>query len=109
MDANDSYNMPPEEESIDLRKWIGKILVNWYWFVLTVGIFGGGAWVYTKYLVRTYQVQATLMVKKTRQAVGAQALYNSLNLGSGPSYQDNEIQILKSWSLARRTLEELDF
>ena len=110
METNDSNNLPPlEEEFFDFRKWMGKILSNWYWFVLTVGLFGGGSWIYTKYLVRTYQVQATMIVKTNKQAVGAEALYNSFNLGSGPSFPENEMQVLKSWKMARNTLNQLNF
>lgn len=107
-DPNNSQQLP-DEEFFDFRKGIGKILSNWYWFVLTVILFGGGSWIYTKYLVKTYQVQATMIVKTNKKAVGAEALYNTMNLGSGPSFPENELQVLKSWTMARNTIDHLDF
>ena len=104
-----NHYIPQEEESFDLRKWIGKILVNWYWFVLSVVILGGASWIYTKYLVRTYRVESTILVKDEKGDVGAEILFNEFNFGSSGWYMDNELLLLKSWALARRTLDQLNF
>ena len=37
------------EETLDMRKWVGKLLANWYWFVLSVIVFGGGAYMPVSY------------------------------------------------------------
>ena len=32
--------MAQENQEIDIRKWVFRILRNWYWFVICCGAFG---------------------------------------------------------------------
>jgi capsular exopolysaccharide synthesis family protein len=96
-------------ESIDLRKWAGKILVNWYWFVLSVVLIGGVSFVYTKLSAPKFQVSATLLVMDDKKGVGGVQLFQGMDMFGQQKNIQNEIGRLKSWALARRTLEEVKF
>jgi len=98
----------PEENPIDLLKWLGKILSVWYWFVISILVFGSSAYFYTKYQEPIYEVESTILIKDNNKALGAEVLFNYFDFGSS-GYLENEIQRLKSWSLARRTLGMLNF
>ena len=52
------------EDSFDIRLWLGRILANWYWFVISVVVFGGAAYLKTSYTDRVDQVQAKLMISQ---------------------------------------------
>ncbi len=105
-----NYNLPnPSEETIDLRKWIGKLFANWYWFVICVIVFGSGAYILTKYLEPSYQAQATLVIKDESKNLGSDALFKDLQMFGKSTNLQNEIGVIKSWSLARRTLDQLNF
>lgn len=99
----------PQDESIDIRKWTGKLLSKWYWFIISVVLLVAAAYVYTRFLEPKYKVEATLLVKQERQSLGAEAIFSDMNLFGNYTNIQNEIGILQSWSLARRTLDNLGF
>lgn len=107
MSDTQPFNPDFADESIDLRKWIGKILINWYWFVISVAVFGAGAYFMTRYTVPQYQVSATLMVQGQKSA--GEQLFQGMGMYGQQKNISNEIAILKSWTLARRTLGQLNF
>jgi tyrosine-protein kinase Etk/Wzc len=98
-----------QEETIDLRKWLGKLMINWYWFVLSIVILGSAAYLRTRYTEPSYSVGATLLIKDETKSMGAEALFAEMDLFGSKSNIQNEIGILKSWTLTRRTLQELNF
>jgi tyrosine-protein kinase Etk/Wzc len=107
----DNLSFQPEqpEESIDLRKWAIKLLSNWYWFVLSAALFGSIAFVYTRNSTPKYTVSSTILLQQEQNSLsGAGSLLDG-DLFGQISNKENERDILKSWSLARRTLENLNF
>ncbi len=106
---NDIQHFPQDstEESIDLRKWAGKILANWYWFVFSLIIFGGAAFLFTRYSVSKYHVESTLLVQENQKSAGGVALFQDMDLFGERKNIQNEIGMIKSWTMARRTLGEL--
>ncbi|MCX6224041.1 MAG: polysaccharide biosynthesis tyrosine autokinase [Bacteroidia bacterium] len=108
MNDTQQFNREPAEESIDLRKWAGRILTNWYWFVLSVAIFGSSAYLLTRYSVPQYYVQATLLVQQDKKSAGGIQLFQDMDLFGQQKNIQNEIGIVKSWTLARRALGELN-
>ena len=46
-----------QEESINLKKYLYMILANWYWFVITVFVGLGAAWLINRYTTPVYQVK----------------------------------------------------
>ncbi len=107
---NDNSLPTPEriEESIDLRKWAGRILANWYWFAISVFLIGTAAWLYTRYSVPRYHVTASLLVKDDKNQAGTLQLFQDMDLFGSQKNIQNEIGILRSWTLARRTLGQLN-
>jgi tyrosine-protein kinase Etk/Wzc len=99
----------PQEGNIDLRKWLGKLLINWYWFLLSVVILGSSAYFVTRFTEPSYNVSATLLIKDETKSMGAEALFADMDLFGSKSNIQNEIGILKSWTLTRRALQELNF
>lgn len=98
----------PADESFDLRKWIGKIIFNWYWFALSLLIFGGGAYMITKYTERIYRVQAKIMVNQPQNAAQNFVLQD-FGIIQPTNRITDEIQLLKSWTLNRRVLDNVNF
>jgi uncharacterized protein involved in exopolysaccharide biosynthesis len=109
MAENQNYTQDSAEETIDLRKWAGKILINWYWFAISVALFGGGAFLITRYIEKQYVVQATIIVKQDKKSMGTEALFKNLDLFGDQKNVKNEIGILNSWSVVRRALDEVNF
>lgn len=97
-----------QEELIDIRSWILRILKNWYWFVLSCAICGaiGGY----KYLTTTpkFKVDASIMLRSGDDSFAAFDLVSSM-IGIGDSkVADDEVELLVSRDLMLQTIDELD-
>ncbi len=110
--TNDRNNaILPEEETLDIKKIIFRVLANWYWFAISafIGLFG--AYLVNRYTDKIYEVTASVIVRDEDQSktyVGAEQLIQSLRLVKNTKSVQNEIGILQSYSLARKTVEELE-
>jgi capsular exopolysaccharide synthesis family protein len=97
-----------EDDGINIKKYLFKILVNWYWFVLS--IFAGLTIAYfvNRYSEELYSVNASIIVKDMSDASGVESiLYEIFGRRMRKSIVENEISILKSYKLAQKTLQEL--
>ena len=102
-----------QEESLDLKKYFFLILANWYWFVISVFIGLGVAWLVNRYTKPTYRATASLILSENDRGRGGLTGYENLIPGM-EIYRTrtmiaNEMEVLKSYSLASRTLGELNY
>jgi len=99
-----------EDDSINLRDELEKYLVHWKWFLLSGFIAIVLAFVYVRYATPQYSVSSTLLIKDDDSSLGSElAAFQDLGmLGGGSSNIDNEIQILKSRSLAKTVVKDLN-
>ena len=86
------------------------IILNWYWFVLSLIIFGIGA-IYLRYTTPLYQSTAKLLIKDDDNGSSRRgsSLQNITNLGtiSNSAGIDNEMEILSSHSIAEDAIRDL--
>ncbi len=99
---------PRQEEGFDIKKMLGKILSRWYWFVLSVLIAYTIAWLVNRYTDPQYSVTASLIVNEEKKST-AELLVSVLDRYSPRKNIENEIAILKSYSMAAKALNKLDF
>ena len=52
-----------ENSTFSFQAIYKALILNWYWFILSLIIFLGGAYIYLRYSTPTYQVQTKLLVK----------------------------------------------
>lgn len=103
----------PEEENLDLKKYIFIILYYWWWFAITIFISLTIAYLINRYTKEIYQVNCSVIVHDETSQMGS--IENMLSeLGRVRNSKRkatvvNEISVLKSYSLAHKTLQELDF
>lgn len=97
------------EETIDIKKYTNLILRYWYWFIISFVVCMAIAYILTKSNHNIYQVDATILIRddKNRSNVGAEALLSELSLVNNTKSIQNEIGILKSYTLAFNTIKEL--
>ncbi len=100
-------NYLPQEESIDIRKFIIKILHYWYWFVISIFICYTIAYLLNRYKEPTYNVNGTLIVSEEKKS-SVDLLISTFDRYSARKVIENEIAILKSFTLAYQTLNEID-
>ena len=106
-----SNHLPFEEETIDIRKYLFLILSNWYWFALSIFVGLFVAYLVNRYSEKVYSVQSSLIIRddeSSRGFTGAENLIQGLRLVKSTKSIQNEIGVLKSYSLAYKTLLKLD-
>ncbi len=108
---NSNNNIPMEEESVDIKKYLFLMLSKWYWFALSifVGLFIG--YLVNRYSVNVYNIQSSLIIKdddNTKGFTGAENLIQGLRLVKNTKSVQNEIGVLKSYSLAHKALSQLE-
>ena len=96
--------------SFDFATLYRTIVLNWYWFVLSLIIFGSLGAIYLRYATPMYQSTAKLLIKDENNSNRrGSSLQNMSNLGiiSNSTGIDNEMEILTSHSIAEDAIRDL--
>ncbi len=99
----------PAEEQVDLLALIRqRYLPYWPLFLLAVLIALTIAFVYLRYATPVYYASATLLVKDEKTGMDEADILESLNLSGSKKVIENEIEIIKSRTLAREVIRNLN-
>ena len=96
--------------SFDFATLYRTIVLNWYWFVLSLIIFGSLGAIYLRYATPMYQSTAKLLIKdESNSNRRGSSLQNMSDLGiiSNSTGIDNEMEILTSHSIAEDAIRDL--
>jgi len=98
------------EETLSMRNELEKYLYHWKWFVLCVFSTFILAFFYLRYATPKYEVKTSLLIKQDDNMMGSElAAFQDMGLlGGGNSNIQNEIQLLKSRTLARSVAKDLN-
>lgn len=98
-----------EKSSFDFAVIYTTLILNWKWFVLSLIIGLGAAHIYLRYATPIYQAAAKLLIKEEQNGRRGNSIQNSANLGiiSNSNGIDNEMEILKSRTLAQQAVYDL--
>lgn len=98
------------EETLDFKKYVNLVLRYWYWFVISLVVCLGLAFIITRTTHNVYQVDSTILIRddKNRSNTGAEALLSELSLVNNTKSIQNEIGIIKSYTIAYNTIKELN-
>ena len=102
-----------EKSSFDFATVYTVLILNWKWFVLSLIICMGAAHIYLRYATPIYQSAAKLLIKDDEGSrssfKGGNSIMSATNLGiiSNSNGIDNEMEILKSRTLAQQTVYDL--
>ena len=98
------------DESFNLREQLENYLFHWKWFVLGVAVALLGAFLYLRYTPNQYSVSTTILVddKNSGGLASELSAFSDLGLmGGSKAVLDNEMELLKSKSLAERVVKSL--
>jgi capsular exopolysaccharide synthesis family protein len=106
---NETTNYKPQqstdEQSIDIKQLIYICLSHWYLFVIFVVLALAVGFVINRYKPIVYQTSGTVLIKSD-QTFDPTSLMTNLN--TGKSNVENEMAILRSYSLAERTIKKMN-
>ncbi|MBR3427752.1 MAG: polysaccharide biosynthesis tyrosine autokinase [Bacteroidales bacterium] len=96
-----------EEQSIDIKQLIYTFLDHWYLFAICVLVALVAGFLINRYSANVYQTSGTVLIKEDRSSFDATSIMTNMSYGN---YQnvDNEIAILKSYSLTDRVIRKMN-
>ena len=96
-----------EEQSIDIKQLIYIFLNHWYLFLIGAVVALAVGFVINRYKPNVYQTSGTVLIKDDRSSFDATAIMTN---GSFSGYQnvDNEMAILKSYTLTDRVVRKMN-
>ena len=100
------------EEQINIQEILFRYLIHWPWFVVSVIVFVALAWGYLRLTTPVYNISATVLIKDEKKGGGANMSSELEKMGlngfvSSSSNIENEIEVLKSRTLAREVVSSL--
>ena len=93
--------------SFNLKNYLLKLIAYWYLFVISIIITFAVSYVSSRYSVASYATHATVILKDELQ--NTQKVVGGLQLFDNRKNTENEIGVLKSYTLSEAALKELDF
>jgi tyrosine-protein kinase Etk/Wzc len=97
-----------EEETIDLKEILFKYLTYWKWFVFSFIVTLGAGFLYLKTQVPVYSIQSSVLIKDDKKGLGQDDMLKQLDIFSGTKVVENEIDILKSYTLMEQVVTDLN-
>ncbi|GAB4031167.1 GumC family protein [Spirosoma jeollabukense] len=101
------YQAYEVEPQTNLRALFMRYARNWPWFVLTMMLALAAAYVYLLYQAPVYNVQASVLVKDERKGISEQSAMKEIDIFTQSKLVENEIEILKSYTLMDRVVTNL--
>ena len=99
-----------QNQEIDIRAWVMRILKNWYWFALSCMVFGGLG--VLTYLSKTYKytVDSQIMLRsnENENSFMPQAELMGMMGMSGMKNTEDEIEVLTSRDKIAEIIRTLD-
>ena len=110
--SKEKYQLP-EEEGIDIKKYVFLILSHWWWFAIALVFSLTIAYLINRYSQNIYSASCSIILGESDSRVGSvENILDELARARGKKRKaivENEISILKSYKMSRLALQELEF
>ena len=96
----------PVEEPFDVKKFLFKVLRKWHWFAFSVVLCYSVAFIINRYTEPVYSTSSSLLISDDRKSAVEISMNMLVPVGNRKNI-DNEIYTLRSYSLTKKTFDEL--
>src|SRR5687767_9444546 len=95
---------------VNIKAIILKLLSKWYYFLVAMFVFLPLAYAYLKFTPKQFQARASLLVKSEEQSpMNSDQFLKGMDLFTAETELEDEIGILKSYSMVEQAIRELNF
>ena len=113
MEENKNKLGTPQPEEVNIQELLFRYLIHWPWFVASILFCVVCAFAYLKVATPVFNVSATVLIKDEDKGGGATMASELEKMGLGGMMNtknnvDNEVEVLKSKSLALEVVEQLN-
>ncbi|GAK36120.1 GumC family protein [Bacteroides graminisolvens] len=108
---NSAKNYSEQEQSLNIQELLLRYLNYWPWFVGSVVACVAVAFLYLKMTTPVYNVSAAIMIKDDKKGgsmASEMAAFQDLGLFAQSTNFDNELEVLKSKSLIKQVILEMN-
>ncbi|NID12279.1 GumC family protein [Fibrivirga algicola] len=95
------------ETQPNLRALLMRYVRNWPWFIGSLLLAISAAYVYLLYQPPVYKVTASVLVKDEKKGISGESLMKELDIFTTSKVVENEVEILKSFTLMDRVVTKL--
>ncbi|MBO0947787.1 GumC family protein [Fibrella forsythiae] len=95
------------ETQPNLRALLMRYVRNWPWFVGSLVLTVAAAYVYLLYQQPVYKVTASMLVKDEKKGMAGESMMKELDIFTSSKVVENEVEILKSFTLMDRVVNKL--
>ncbi|MEZ0485108.1 GumC family protein [Fibrella aquatica] len=99
-----AYEIEPQ---VNLRAILMRYVRNWPWFIASLVVTVAAAYVYMLYQQPVYKVQASMLVKDEKKGTAGESMMKELDIFTSSKVVENEVEILKSFTLMDRVVDKL--
>ena len=107
----ENYQNPVEPENeLNLGDLIVLVAKNWYWYVLSVVLCTGLAFLYLQWAPKVYTRSASVLIKDDRNGGGSlteSGAFDDLGISVGSRNVDNEVLVFKANRLMEQVVRRL--
>lgn len=109
----DNNTENPQSSTINIKKFVFKIISKWFWIAISLFVAFSIAYFINKYSDPMFSTSATILITDKENAItsGVQDVIEEMGLfkKTAKKVVENEIGILKSYTLNNSTVKELNF
>ena len=96
------------EEKVDIKGLFFRYYSHWYYFLISIFVFILIAIAYNRYTTPIYSISSTILIRDDNNTqLGAENILEGMELFSGKTNINNEIVVLKSFSLINQVINDL--
>src|SRR5687767_6129659 len=96
-----------KNESSGFNQILFRYLPYWPLFLILIVVAGTCAWLYLRYTTPIYESTATILIKDEKKGMDNSELVESLNPFGSKKIVENEIEVIRSRSLASEVVKKL--
>ena len=113
VEERNERHMDQPEEQVNIQEILFRYLIHWPWFIVSVIVCIALAWGYLRLATPVYNISATVLIKDEEKGGGASMSSELEKMGldgfvSSSKNVDNEIEVLRSKSLALEVVNQLN-
>ncbi|MDQ3190400.1 MAG: polysaccharide biosynthesis tyrosine autokinase [Bacteroidota bacterium] len=97
-----------EQEEFNIKEVLYKYLAYWKWFVLSFALAMIFAFLYVRYKTPLFNIQSSILIKDEKKGMNADGMLKELDLFSSSKVVDNEVEILRSFTLMEKVVTDLN-
>lgn len=101
------YQLYEAENTPTLRAILMRYVQYWKWFILSLLLAGGAAYVYILYQTPIYRVSASLLIKDDKKGLSEDNILKEMDIFTPKKVIENEMEILKSYAIMDKVVNSL--